>query len=125
MTITSKWEAAKILRSEAENIRRHGFTNFFSHQFTCLLSQVLRPETCEGCLLGDYVPEQYRNEAFPCQHFDEAALLRIAAVAGLPEKVADRFVSIAEELETTAQAEEAPADKSASGKAGNTWRQQR
>lgn len=111
MTITSKWEAAKILRAEAESIRRHGFTNFFSHQFTCLLSQVLRPETCEGCLLGDYVPEEYRKEAFPCQHLDAAALQRIAAVPGLPEKVAERFVSIAEELETLAQAEESSGDK--------------
>lgn len=106
MTITSNWEAARILRTEAESLRRHGFTNFFSHQFVCLLSQVLRREACEGCLLGDYVPEQYRNEAFPCQHLDRASLERIAVVPGLPEKIADRFVSIAEELEALAQLEE-------------------
>lgn len=120
MTITSKWEAARILRAEAESIRRHGFTNFFSHQFTCLLSQVLRPETCEGCVLGDYVPEEYRNEAFPCQHLDEAALRRIAAVPGLPEKVADRFISIAEELEALAQAEESPREEQVLGSGRNT-----
>jgi hypothetical protein len=107
MTITSKSEAARILRAEAGSIRRHGFTNMFDHQFACLLSQVLRPETCEGCLLGDYVPEEYRQEAFPCQHIDQAALERIAAVPGLPKKVVDRFVSIAEELETLARVEEA------------------
>ncbi len=33
MTITSKWEAAKILRGEAENIRRHGLTNVFNLSF--------------------------------------------------------------------------------------------
>lgn len=59
-------EAAKIPRAEADNLRRHGFTNFFSHQFNCLLAQILRPGTCEGCLLRDYVPAEYRNEAFPC-----------------------------------------------------------
>jgi hypothetical protein len=78
----------------------------FSHQFACLLGQVLRPETCEGCLLGDYVPEAYAKEAFPCQHIDQATWLRIAAIPGMPETVADRFVSIAEELEAKAKVEE-------------------
>lgn len=105
MTITSKQEVARILRGEAENLRRHGFTNFFSHQFTCLLGQVLRPEQCEGCLLGDFLPEEFQKEAFPCQHIDQATWERIAAIPGLPEKVADRFQSVAEELEALAQAE--------------------
>lgn len=74
----------------------------FSHQFVCLLAQVLRKEVCEGCLLRDYVPEEYREEAFPCQHLDEGAVDRIAAVPGLPEKVAARLMSIAEELEAEA-----------------------
>lgn len=106
MTITSKREAARILRAEAESIRRHGFTNFFSHQFACLLGQILRPEVCGGCLLGDYVPEKWRNEAFPCQHIDDDGWRRMAANADLPEKVASRFLSIAEELEASAVAEE-------------------
>ncbi len=33
MTITSKWEAAKIFRGEAENIRRYGLTNAFNLSF--------------------------------------------------------------------------------------------
>ncbi|MFQ5664015.1 MAG: hypothetical protein ACE5HL_09300 [Terriglobia bacterium] len=107
MTITSKREAARILRAEAESLRRHGFTNFFSHSFVCVLAQVLRLETCEGCLLRDYVPEEYRNEAFPCQHTDQASCERIAAVPGLLEEVAARYVSIAEELEARAEAEAA------------------
>jgi hypothetical protein len=111
MTITSKREAARILRAEALSIRRHGFTNLFSHQFVCLLGQVLRPEQCEGCLLGDYVPEEYRDEAFPCQHIDEATWERISRIPGLPEKVADRFQAIADELETMAQAEAACEEK--------------
>ncbi len=99
MTITSKREVARILRNEADSLRRHGFTNFFSHQFACLLGQTLRPEQCEGCLLGDYVPEQVRQEAFPCQHIGQATWERIANIPGLPEKVAARFEEIAEELE--------------------------
>ena len=59
MTITSKWEAAKILRSEAENIRLHGLTNVFNLSFNCVQVQVLRTEKCEGCLLGDYMREAY------------------------------------------------------------------
>lgn len=106
MAIKSKWEAARILRAEADSLRRHGFTNFFSHQFACLLGQVLRPETCEGCLLGDYLSDEYAKEAFPCQHIDQATWERIAKIPGLPQKLADRLVSVAEELEGLAQCEE-------------------
>ncbi len=105
MTITSKREVARILRAEAENIRRHGFTNFFSHNFACLQAQVVRTEMCEGCLLGEFVPEQYRSEAFPCQHMDLNGFSRIAGDPELPEKVAARLLSIAEELETAAKLE--------------------
>lgn len=106
MTTTSKREAARILRGEAKDIRRHGFTNPFSHNFACLQAQVLRTETCEGCLLRDYVPEEYRKEAFPCQHVDQAGCERIAADPGLAERVAARLLSIADELEARAEAEE-------------------
>ena len=105
MAITSKHEMAQILRAEAENLRRHGFTNFFSHQFNCLMAQVLRPEKCEGCLLGDHIPGEYRQEAFPCQHIDEATWERLAQIPGLAEQVAGRFQAIAEELEAGPQAE--------------------
>jgi len=106
MAITSKREVAQILRKEADSLRRHGFTNFFSHQYVCLLAQVLRPEKCEGCLLGDYLPEEYRQEAFPCQHITQDTWERIAQLPGLPAKVADRFVEMAGELEREAQVEE-------------------
>lgn len=106
MALTSKQEVARIIRKEADSLRRHGFTNFFSHQYVCLLAQVLRPEQCEGCLLGDYVPEEYRQEAFPCQHIGRDTWERIAQIPGLPEKVADRFVEIATELEREARLEE-------------------
>ena len=105
MTITSKREVARILRIEAEGIRRHGFTDFFSHNFTCLQAQVVRTEMCEGCLLRDYVPEEYRTEAFPCQHMDLNGFGRIASDPELPEKVAARLLSMAEELEAAAKLE--------------------
>jgi hypothetical protein len=106
MALSSKHEVAQILRREAASLRRHGFTNFFSHQYVCLLAQVLRPETCEGCLLGDYLPEEYRQEAFPCQHITQDKWEQIAQIPGLPEKVAARFEEIAAELEREASREE-------------------
>lgn len=112
MTLTSKREVAQILRKEAASLRRHGFTNFFSHQYACLLAQVLRPEKCEGCLLGDYLPEEYRLEAFPCQHITQNTWEQIAQIPGLPEKVADRFLEIATELERDAQVEESTTARS-------------
>lgn len=112
MAITSKREVAQILRKEAASLRQHGFTNFFSHQYVCLLAQVLRPEKCEGCLLGDYLPEEYRLEAFPCQHITQDTWQQIAQIPGLPEKVADRFLEIATELEREAQVEESTTARS-------------
>jgi len=109
MALTSKREVAQILRKEATSLRRHGFTNFFSHQYVCLLAQVLRPEKCEGCLLGDYLPEEYRQEAFPCQHITQDAWEGIAQISGLPEKVAERFEVMATELEREASLEESAA----------------
>ncbi len=106
MALTSKREVAQILRKEAASLRRHGFTNFFSHQYVCLLAQVLRPEKCEGCLLGDYLPEEYRLEVFPCQHITQDTWQQIAQIPGLPEKVADRFEEIATGLEREARLEE-------------------
>jgi hypothetical protein len=106
MAVTSKREVARYLRSEVESLRRHGFTNFFSHHYNCLLGQVLRPDQCEGCLLEDFLPVDIRKEAFPCQHIDETTWERIAQIPGLPEQVADRFLSIAKELEALAAQEE-------------------
>ncbi len=105
MTITSKREMARILRAEAESILRHGFTDLFGHNFNCLQAQVLRTEMCEGCLLREYVPEQYRSEAFPCQHMELNGLRRIASDPELPEKVAARLLSMAEELRAAAKLE--------------------
>jgi hypothetical protein len=59
------------------------------------------------------LPEEFRQEAFPCQHIDEASWQRIAALPGMPEKVAARFVQSAEELEARAELEESPRYKQA------------
>lgn len=106
MTITSKQVVARILRTEAENIRRHGLTNTFDVSFGCIQAQVLRTEQCEGCLLGDYVAEVYREEAFPCQFIDQEAWEQIADDSGLVERVATRFDQIADELEAKAKTED-------------------
>ena len=107
MTITSKREVARILRAEAQSLRRHGFTNFFSHQFACVMAQVVRPERCEGCILKDFLPPEYREEAYPCQHVDEAGWMHVAEIPGMVDKVAQRFEAMAEELEAAAGIEEA------------------
>ena len=106
MTITSRREVARILRAEAESLRRHGFTNIFSHQFACLLGQVLRPEQCTGCVLEEFVPDEVRAEAFPCQHLDLAVWERIVSLPGMPEKISERFLSVAAELEASAEVED-------------------
>jgi hypothetical protein len=107
MTVTSKREVARTLRTEADGLERHGFTDFFSHNFNCLQAQVLREDVCLGCLLRGYVPEEYRNEAFPCQHMDSNSYSRIASSPDLSKKVAERMRSLAEELEAAAKKEEA------------------
>lgn len=109
MTVTSKREVARILRSEADGLERHGFTDFFSHNFNCLQAQVLREDIdrCLGCLLRGYIPEEYRNEVFPCQHMDSDDFSRVASRPGLPKKVAERMRSLADELEDAARKEEA------------------
>lgn len=99
MTVTSKEVVARILRTEAENLRRHGLSNAFNVSFGCLQAQVLRTEKCEGCLLGDYVRETYCQEAFPCQFIEPEAWEQIADDKELVERVASRFVDIAVELE--------------------------
>ncbi len=106
MTLTSRREVARILRAEAEKIRRKGFTDPFSHNFNCVQAQVLRSEICEGCLLREYVPEQYQSEAFPCQHIDETGCMQIAADPALWERVAARMLRMADELEARAESEE-------------------
>lgn len=112
MTVTSKQVVAGILRSEAENIRRHGLTNTFDVSFGCIQAQVLRTEQCEGCLLGDYVAQVYREEAFPCQFIDQEAWEQIAEDSRLVEKVAARFNQIADELEAKAKMEDSSAVES-------------
>jgi len=106
MTLTSKREVARILRMEAEKIRLHGFTNFFSHSFNCVQAQVLRADRCEGCLLRDHLPEKYREEVFPCQHIDPDLWAQLEQIPGLAERMAARFMEIAGELEKEALREE-------------------
>jgi hypothetical protein len=107
MTITSKREVARVLRIEAQNVKRHGFSDVPTYSFDCLQAQVLRPDPCLGCLLKDFIPEQSRGEAFPCQHIDPDGYHKIFAEPGMPEKISTRLSNLVEELEAAAEKEEA------------------
>jgi hypothetical protein len=105
MTITSKREVARILRSEAESIRKHGFTDFSGHNFNCLQAQALKADKCLGCKLREFVPSEYQDEAFPCQHIDPEGYERIFSQPELPGQIATRLLNLAEEIEAAARAE--------------------
>jgi hypothetical protein len=105
MTITSKREVARILRIEAEGIRKHGFTDFSSHNFNCLQAQALKADQCLGCKLRNFVPEEYQDETFPCQHIDPEGYERIISDPELPAQIAARLVNLADEMEAAAAAE--------------------
>lgn len=107
MTLTSKREVARVLRIEADKVRHHGFDDVPTYTFDCLQAQVLRADACLGCLLKDFMPEQIRSEAFPCQHIDPSGYQTIFAEPGMPEKIATRLSNLADELEAAAIKEEA------------------
>ena len=107
MASSQRPEAARYLRVQAEHIRRHGLTNFFEHTYTCLrygqLTKAHVEERCLNCLLGSYVPLEYQNEVFPCQHITEEGWQRAAQEPGLAERVAARFIRAAEELQESSE----------------------
>ncbi len=103
MTNAERQEAAQYLRAQAQHIRSHGLTNFFEHTYTCLrygqLTKAHEEERCLNCLLRSYVPPEYENGAFPCQHITEEGWRLAAQEPGLAERVAARLLRAAEELE--------------------------
>jgi hypothetical protein len=50
--------------------------------------------------------EEFRKEAFPCQHITQESWEQIAQTPGLSEKIAERFLEIAAELEKAAEVEQ-------------------
>lgn len=75
MTDPDKFELAQRLRAEAEQIRRHGLINFFAHTYACLrygqASKLRDEDRCGQCPMRPFVPSDYQEESFPCQHINE------------------------------------------------------
>lgn len=99
-------QRARYLREQAEEIRRHAFTNFFQHTFTCArYGQASKPraeERCNHCPLRPFVPSEYGDEAFPCQHITAEGWGLVARQPELPEKVLAALLASAAQLEAAA-----------------------
>jgi hypothetical protein len=104
----AKFQRAARLRAEAEAVRRHGFTNFFEHTFTCLTyGQVPRAraeDRCGPCAFRPFVAADFSEEAFPCQHIGEAEWYRAAAQPELQREYVRWLLRAADALETEAAA---------------------
>lgn len=103
---TDKREMARLLRAEAEEIRRTGFSNFFGHTFACLRygqANLERDEDrCGDCPLRPFVPPAYRDETFPCQHIDEEGWALATHQRELAERYAAWMLRVAQQLEAEA-----------------------
>lgn len=106
MSRVEKLEAAGRLRAEAEALREHGWFNFFEHSYTCVsygqVKKEREAERCGPCPLEAYVPEDFREEAFRCQHIAEEGWLEVAEHPELAEEYAAWLLRSAEQLETEA-----------------------
>ncbi len=107
MTTTEKREMALRLRREAEDIRRHGLSNFFAHTFACARygqASKDRPEDrCGICPLRPFVPSDFQEEAFPCQHINEQGWELAAEETELATRYVAWLLKTAAELESEAR----------------------
>ena len=106
MTTSEKFEMARRLRAEADEIRRHGLTNFFEHTFACARygqASKDRPEDrCGMCPMRPFVPADDREEAFPCQHINEEGWNLAAEQPELAGQYVAWLLATAAQLETEA-----------------------
>ena len=106
MTTTEKLEMVQRLRTEAEDIRRHGLTNLFAHTFACArYGQASKDEPesrCGMCPMRPFVPGDYQEEAFPCQHIDEEGWNLAADEKELAASYVAWLLKTAAELESEA-----------------------
>ncbi|MBI4466911.1 MAG: hypothetical protein HY656_05755 [Acidobacteria bacterium] len=106
MSTTDKAEMARRLRAEAEDIRRHGLTNFFEHTYACLrygqASKERAEDRCGICPMRPFVPADVQEEAFPCQHINEEGWDLASQQADLAEKYVAWLLKTAEQLEAEA-----------------------
>jgi hypothetical protein len=102
-----KREMARRLRGEAEDIRRHGLNNFFAHTFACARygqASKDRPEDrCGICPMRPFVPGDFQEEAFPCQHINEQGWDLAAEEAELATSYVAWLLKTAGELEAEAR----------------------
>lgn len=107
MSQTDKREMARRLRAEAEDIRRHGLTNCFEHTYACLRygqASKERPEArCGLCPVRPYVPAEWQQEAFPCQHLSARGWDLAAQQADLAERYVAWLLGTAADLEGEVQ----------------------
>lgn len=103
---TDKREMLRRLRAEAEHIRWHGLTNFFDHTYACLrYGQAMKErneDRCGPCPMRQFVPTDYREEAFPCQHINAQGWNLAAQQPDLAEKYVAWLLKTAKELEAEA-----------------------
>lgn len=103
MSGADKSEMVRRLRAEAEQIRRHGLTNFFQHTFACQrygqVSKQREEERCGPCPMRPFVPEDYGEEAFPCQHIEEQGWDLAARQPELAEQYVAWLLRTADQLE--------------------------
>ncbi len=94
---------ARRLRREAEDIRQHGLTNFFAHTFACArygqASQDRPEDRCGDCPMRPFVPGDFQEEAFPCQHINEQGWNLATGETELATSYAAWLLKTATELE--------------------------
>lgn len=105
MAITSKREVARVLRIEADNIKRHGLDDVSTYTYDCIQAQALRGERCTNCLLRDFVPESSKSEEYPCQHIETDKYAEIISAPGMKHKIVTRLKNLAMGLEAAELAE--------------------
>ena len=107
MTTVDKHDMARRLRLEAEKIRKHGLTSFFDHTYACLrygqASKDNPEDRCGDCPNRPYVPEEFREEAFPCQHITPDAWERAAEEPGLDDRYIVWMLRTADQLDAEAE----------------------
>lgn len=106
----STWDKQKVLgmiRLEIDNIRRQGFRGYFRDSVLCINThKLLKSDTCEGCALLLYVPQEHKGEAVPCVHItldaggDTVASLSKAGLSSeIEQKILDWLERTADNLE--------------------------
>ena len=97
-------ELAKLLRAEAQDIHHRGLTDFFRHTYTCLRYGQSPKEKvedrCGECPMRRFVPADYLDEAYPCQHIEEQGWNLAAEDPGLAEQYITWLLRTADELES-------------------------